>query len=358
MFSIIDRYIIRKFLSTFFFMLSIIMMFSIVFDVSEKLGDFIANKAPLSEIIFVYYLNFVILYGNMFTSMIVFISVIWFTTKMAKDTEIIPIWFSGKPISRYLRPYFISATILMLFSLLVNHFIVPNANKERLSFEEKYYRDIMIVEDYHAEYPGNQSVFFSNFNNRDKRINDFTFQQWGEDQKPKCFIKCRYALNEPGSNKWQLRDLYIKDFSKDHIDIRHLKTLDTTFNFTISEMAHRENTAETMSFNELRTFIKREKEKGSSLVPMYEIELHQRTSYPFAAYILTLIGVSVASQKRRGGVGVNIAIGLGIVFVYIFAMKMLTVATLNLGFPALISVWTPNVFFALTAIVLFKISQK
>ena len=246
----------------------------------------------------------------------------------------------------------------MLFSLLVNHFIVPNANKERLSFEEKYYRDIMIVEDYHAEYPGNQSVFFSNFNNRDKRINDFTFQQWGEDQKPKCFIKCRYALNEPGSNKWQLRDLYIKDFSKDHIDIRHLKTLDTTFNFTISEMAHRENTAETMSFNELRTFIKREKEKGSSLVPMYEIELHQRTSYPFAAYILTLIGVSVASQKRRGGVGVNIAIGLGIVFVYIFAMKMLTVATLNLGFPALISVWTPNVFFALTAIVLFKISQK
>lgn len=334
------------------------MMFSIVFDVSEKLGDFIANKAPLSEIIFIYYLNFVILYGNMFTSMIVFISVIWFTTKMAKDTEIIPIWFSGKPISRYLRPYFISATILMLFSLLVNHFIVPNANKERLAFEEKYYRDIMIVEDYHAEYPGNQSVFFSNFNNRDKRINDFTFQQWGEDQKPKCFIKCRYALNEPGSNNWELRDLYIKDFSKDHIDIRHLKTLDTTFNFTISEMAHRKNAAETMSFNELRTFIKREKEKGSSLVPMYEIELHQRTSYPFAAYILTLIGVSVASQKRRGGVGVNIAIGLGIVFVYIFAMKMLTVATLNLGFPALISVWTPNVFFALTAIVLFKTSQK
>jgi lipopolysaccharide export system permease protein len=339
-------------------MLAIIMMFSIVFDVSEKLGDFIANKAPLSEIIFIYYLNFVILYGNMFTSMIVFISVIWFTTKMAKDTEIIPIWFSGKPISRYLRPYFISATILMLFSLLVNHFIVPNANKERLAFEEKYYRDIMIVEDYHAEYPGNQSVFFSNFNNRDKRINDFTFQQWGEDQKPKCFIKCRYALNEPGSNNWELRDLYIKDFSKDHIDIRHLKTLDTTFNFTISEMAHRKNAAETMSFNELRTFIKREKEKGSSLVPMYEIELHQRTSYPFAAYILTLIGVSVASQKRRGGVGVNIAIGLGIVFVYIFAMKMLTVATLNLGFPALISVWTPNVFFALTAIVLFKTSQK
>jgi len=358
MFSIIDRYIIRKFLSTFFFMLAIIMMFSIVFDVSEKLGDFIDNKAPLSEIIFDYYLNFIILYGNMFTSMIVFISVIWFTTKMAKDTEIIPIWFSGRPISRYLRPYFISATVLMLFSLLVNHFIVPEANKERLAFEEKYYRDVMVVEDYHAEYPGNQSVYFSNFNNRDKRINDFTFQQWGENNKPEYFIKSRYALNTPGSHDWTLRDLYIKDFTDDHIDIRHLKSLDTTFNFTISEMAHRESAASSMSFNELRSFIKREKEKGSSSVPMYEIELHQRTSYPFAAYILTLIGVSVASQKRRGGVGVNIAIGLGIVFVYIFAMKMLTVATLNLGFPAFISVWIPNVFFALTAIVLFKKSQK
>lgn len=358
MLSIIDRYIIKKFLSTFFFMLAIIMMFSIVFDVSEKLGDFISNKAPLQEIIFDYYLNFVILYGNMFTSMIVFISVIWFTTKMAKDTEIIPIWFSGKPISRYLRPFFIAATILMLFSLFVNHFIVPNANKGRLEFEEKYYRDVMVVEDYHAEYPGNQSVYFSNFNNRDKRINDFTFQQWGDNHKPVYFVKSRYAINKPGTNHWELNDLYEKIFFDDHIVIRHLKSLDTTFNFTISEMAHRENTAETMSFSELRSFIKREKTKGSALVPMYEIQLHQRTSYPFAAYILTLIGVSVASQKRRGGVGVNIAIGLGVVFVYIFAMKMLTVATLNLGFPALISVWTPNIFFALMAIVLFKLSQK
>jgi lipopolysaccharide export system permease protein len=137
-----------------------------------------------------------------------------------------------------------------------------------------------------------------------------------------------------------------------------MKSLDTSFNFTISEMTHRESVAATMSFYELKTFIEREKTKGSSMVPMYEIELHQRTSYPFAAYILTLIGVSVASTKRRGGVGVNIAIGLGIVFIYIFAMKMLTVATLNLGFPSLLSVWIPNVFFALTGIVLFRMSQK
>jgi lipopolysaccharide export system permease protein len=123
-------------------------------------------------------------------------------------------------------------------------------------------------------------------------------------------------------------------------------------------MAQRENTAETMTYSELKSFIGRERLKGSALVPLYEIELHQRTSYPFAAYILTLIGVSVASQKRRGGVGVNIAIGLGIVFVYIFAMKMLTVAALNVGFPPLLSVWIPNFFFAIAAIFLFRYSQK
>ncbi|MEJ6589255.1 MAG: LptF/LptG family permease [Crocinitomicaceae bacterium] len=358
MLSIIDRYIIKKFLSTFFFMLGVIMMFAIVFDVSEKLGEFISNKAPLNEIVLDYYVNFIILYGNMFTSMIVFLSVIWFTTIMAKDTEIIPIWFSGKPMSRYLRPYFIAASILMVFSLAINHIMVPRANKVRLAFEEKYYRDVMVVQDYHAEFPENESVYFSNYTNSDGRVNDFTFQKWSQAMKPIYFLKARYALNEPNSKKWILNDLYEKRFFKDSIAIRHIKTLDTSFNFSISDMAQRENTAETMTYSELNDFISREQAKGSSMVPIYQIELHQRTSYPFAAYILTLIGVSVASKKRRGGVGINIAIGLGIVFVYIFSMKMLTVASLNIGFPPLLSVWTPNIFFAFTALILFRFSQK
>jgi lipopolysaccharide export system permease protein len=123
-------------------------------------------------------------------------------------------------------------------------------------------------------------------------------------------------------------------------------------------MAQRENVAESMTFNELRSLIKREKQKGSANVPFYEIELHQRTSYPFAAYILTIIGVSVSSQKKRGGIGMNIAIGLGFVFVYIFAMKMMTVASLNVGFPAIIAVWIPNMLFSIVAYFLYRFSQK
>ena len=145
MLSILDRYIIRKFLSTFFFMLGIIMLLAMVFDISEKLSEFISNKAPLSAILIDYYLNFLLFYGNMFSSMIIFISVIWFTAKLAQDTEIVPMLFSGKPITRFLRPYIIGATILMIISLILNHFIVPRANKVRLDFEEKYYRDVMLV---------------------------------------------------------------------------------------------------------------------------------------------------------------------------------------------------------------------
>ena len=138
MLKILDRYIIRKFLTTFFFMLGVIMLLAMVFDLSERLSEFITNQAPISAIIFEYYLNFVLYFGNMFSSMIIFVSVIWFTAKMAQDTEIIPMWNSGKPFHRFLRPYMISATFLMIISLILNHFILPKSNQSRLDFEEKY----------------------------------------------------------------------------------------------------------------------------------------------------------------------------------------------------------------------------
>jgi lipopolysaccharide export system permease protein len=358
MLSILDRYIIRKFLSTFFFMLGIIMLFAMVFDISEKLSEFISNKAPISAIFTDYYLNFLLFYGNMFSSMIIFISVIWFTAKLAQDTEIVPMWFSGRPITRFLRPYIIGATILMIISLILNHFIVPRANKIRLDFEEKYYRDVMLVEDYHAEYPGNQLVYFSNYSNSEDQVHDLTIQTWNDSNQPLTFLKARLAKNYPGTNKWQLTDYYEKTLAFPKGKINQGAKKDTVFQFKIDEMAQRENVAESMTFNELRSLIKREKQKGSANVPFYEIELHQRTSYPFAAYILTIIGVSVSSQKKRGGIGMNIAIGLGFVFVYIFAMKMMTVASLNVGFPAIIAVWIPNMLFSIVAYFLYRFSQK
>lgn len=358
MIKIIDKYIISKFLGTFFFMLGIIMLLAVVFDVSEKLSEFIDNEAPFSEIIFNYYINFVLFYGNMFSSMIIFLSVIWFTAKMAQETEIIPIWFSGRPISRFIRPYFIGATILMVLSLVLNHFVIPRANKVRLAFEEKYYRDRMHIEEYHAEFPNNEVVYFSSYGSEDNLINEFVVEKWSKEKKITHFLKARTAQNMIGTNKWVLTDYYERKIGYPNDQLIQKQRKDTTFQFTIDDMAQRDNIAEAMTYTQLTRHIDRERKKGSSKIPYFEIELHQRTSYPFAAYILTIIGVAVSSQKKRGGIGINIAIGLGIVFIYIFVMKVATVATIKIGFPALVAVWIPNMIFALVALFMYRFAQK
>jgi lipopolysaccharide export system permease protein len=239
----------------------------------------------------------------------------------------------------------------------MNHLILPKANRTRLEFEEKYYRETMAVSNYHAEYPGEQIVYFSTFYSDENTLNDLVIEQW-KDNKMLRFTKARLATNLPGTNNWTLTDYYEREVSypNDRITEGHKK--DTLFQFKIDEMTQRENFVQGMDYHALKKFIEREKQKGSSKVPMYEIEFYQRTSYPFAVYVLTIIGVAVSSRKKRGGIGVNIAIGLLIIFVYIFAMKVTTVAAMNVGFPASIAVWVPNVLFGGIAYFLYRVAQK
>lgn len=334
------------------------MLLSVVFDLAEKLSEFLDNDATANEVIFEYYVSFILFHGNMFSSMIIFISVIWFTAKMAQDTEIIPIWNSGRPFSRFIRPYMIAATILMLISLGLNHFVIPKTNQMRLNFEEKYYRNEMFVLDYHAEFPGNQVVYFDSYLAESNLAQEFVVEQYDSNKKLTYFIKAQTAENKKGTNEWILRNYYERHVGDTNDILNEAPRKDTSFQFTIEEMATRENVAETMPYFELKEFIEREKKKGSSMVPAYEVELYQRTSYPFATYVLTIIGIAVASRKKRGGIGINIAIGLGIIFIYIFAMKVTTVAAMNLGFATSIAVWIPNILFGGLAYLLYKKAQR
>lgn len=339
-------------------MLGVIMILAMVFDLAERLGEFIDNKAPVYDIIVVYYFNFIILYGNMFSFMITFISVIWFTAKLAQDTEIIPMWNSGKPFARFVRPYMIGATILVILSLVVNHLILPFSNKARLDFEERYYRDALNVADYHAEYPGNLIVQFDSYYSEENVVNNLIIQKFNDNDSLTYFLSARQATNQIGSKKWHLID-YFERYSNYPADllIEGAKK-DTIFPFTIEEMATREEVGSAMSSFELSKFIEKEKEKGDSRIPIFELELHQRTANPFATYILTIIGIAVASKKKRGGVGMNIAIGLLIVLVFIFAMKITAVAAENVGFPAVIAAWVPNFLFSIVAVIMYKKAQK
>lgn len=340
-------------------MLGVVLLLISVFDLADKLSGFIQSGASANEIIFDYYFNFILLYGNMFSSMIIFLSVIWFTSKMAQDTEIIPIWNSGRAFNRFVQPYIVGATILMLLSLFLNHIVVPRANKTRLAFEEKYYWNSMSVSNYHAEYPGNQSVYFTNYRSETGTITDLTVEQTDKKENLTSIIKAQTASCVPGTNKWTLNNYWERKINKNGTEsIVEGATMDTTFQFSIDEIATRDNVAESMNYSEIKEFIEREKLKGSPLVPTYETVLYERTSMPFSAYILTIIGISVASRKKRGGIGINIAIGLSFALIYIFAMRVTAVAALKVGFPSIISAWVPNLIFAIVAYFLYRNAQR
>lgn len=362
MLKILDKYIIKKFLVTFFFMLGVIMLLAMVFDLAERAGDFVDKQAPISAIIFDYYVNFVIYFGNLFSPLIVFVAVIWFTAKMAQNSEIIPMINSGRPFRRILRPYMIGATILMLISLMFNHLVLPESNKVRLAFEEEYYRNVRTVSNYFAEYPGNQIVYFDSYRADKGRALGFVMENRDSDNNLVSILKAGQAYNTDTTDGWQLYDYHIRYIDSPHDSIVYAANsgvhLDTVFPFKLSEMAYRENIVQTMGFYELKEFIAAEKEKGSGDIAFYEIELYQRTSFPFATYVLTLIGMAVSSQKTRGGVGVNIAVGLLLAFIYIFVMKVTSVAAENVGFPSMIAVWIPNIIFGILGIILYRMAPK
>lgn len=357
MLKIIDRYIIRKFLTTFFFMMGVIMLLAVIFDLSERLQEFIENKAPFKAIVLDYYVNFIFFYGNMFSALIIFISVIWFTAKMAQNTEIIPMLNSGRPFHRFLRPYMIGATLLTLMSLAMNHFILPSANAKRLGFEEEFYRFSLSVSNYHADFPNGESVYFKNYKSDQGYIQDFYMEKWSEDNKLEYFLSAK-RLRPTGDKTWTLEDYFVRKVGQTGDEIVHGDKMDTIFAFGIDEFARRDNIVETMDYEELNNFIEREKQKGNENVPAFELVKHQRTSYPFASYVLTLIGVAVSSRKSRGGIGVHIATGLAFVFIYIFAMQVTSVAAINIGFPTLLASWIPNLVFGVIGLVLYRLAPK
>jgi lipopolysaccharide export system permease protein len=358
MIKLIDKYIIKKFLSTFFFMLGIIMLLSMVFDMSSRLSEFIEKQAPLSAIITQYYFTFLLHYGNMFSSLIIFVSVIWFTAKMAQDSEIIPIMNSGINFRRLLRPYMIASTLLMIIALFLNHIVLPRSNKVMLEFEETYYRSRMHIENYHAELPNNLALNFSSYSSDDNVVSNFVMERTDSNNDLVHFLKAKSAVNKIGTNTWTLSNYYERKIIDSTETIYNGLKKDTVFSFKIEDLAQRDNIAETMTYSELKSFIEKEKAKGSPNIPLYEIVLYERTSLPFSTYVLTIIGVSVSSRRKRGGVGINIALGLGIIFIYIFAMKVTTVAAINLGLSTSFAVWVPNILFGVVAYILYRYAPK
>ena len=358
--SILDRYIIRKFLGTFFFTILMIIVITIVFDISEKIDDFIEKKAPLQAIAFDYYLNFIPYFVSLFSSLFIFVSVIFFTSKMAAQTEIIAILSSGISFRRFMYPYFIAACILALFSFTINDVIMPPANKNRLAFESKYIkRPVNYTEqNKHKQIEPGLYVYFESFSNSVETAYKFSMERYNDDRLVSKLMS-QSAVWDKTKEKWTIRDYYIRDI--DSLGIETLRTgaaIDTTINLDPAEFKRRDNFVETLNIAQLRDFIEEMQMQGADNIKFFVIELNKRIAFPFSTFILTLIGVSLSTRKVRGGIGIHVAIGIAISFLYILFMQFSSEFANKGNLHPVLAAWIPNIIFGIVGAFLYRLAPK
>ncbi len=340
------------------FILLLIMMLAIVFDMSENMDVFTEGKVPWSEIIWKYYLNFFFHYANLFSSFIVFLSVMFFTSMMARHTEIIPILNSGISFNRYLRPYLIAASVIVGLSLYLQHMVIPTANKTRLEFEGTYFQHggSTVVKNFQRDLNANQVVYFNELQKPVSMVRRLWIINLDpETQRPLSTLTAAGATGDTTSNNWKLDNVQIRIFKDSiHQRYRQIKTLDTNFNFGIREFYSSPSYAQQLNTPDLLKFIEKEKKAKSEHLSSHLIELHQRSSFPVATYILTIIAVCLTSNSSRKDTGINVIIGLTCAVSYFFLIKITTVAALNIGFSPFWAVWSPNFIFAILGFVIYK----
>ena len=356
----LDLYIVGKFISTFFVALLLIIGIVIIFDISEKIDDFVSKEAPLKAIIFDYYVNFVPYFMNMFSPLFVFITVIFFTSKMAADSEIIAILSCGISFHRMMVPYIFSATLIAILSLCLNLFIIPEANKTRLDFENQYIkaRYKSVGRNVHYQISPGEYVFAESFSSWNNTAYKFTLEKIEDDQLVSK-ISAESAVYDTTKQSWRLKKYFIREYNEDLTDrIRSGRQLDTVIDLSPKDFYLTENTVETLTYSELNQLIDLQKMRGDANVKYALIQKNTRFALPFSAFILTIMGVSLSSKKRRGGIGWNIGIGIALAFTYILFLKFSEMFVHTGALPPVVALWLPNVVFAVIAAVLYRIAPK
>lgn len=359
--NIIDRYIIGKFLGTFFFALFLIMMIAVVFDFSEKVDNFMSNEAPWSAIIFQYYANFVPYFATLFAPLFVFISVIFFTAKMASNTEIIAILSSGMSFRRMMWPYFFSSAIICALVFYLMNFVIPVANQERMEFEDKYYRprtrQTSLANVHRQIYP-NIYLYIESYNPRNERGRNLTIEKFNEEGRLVSKLSSPAIAWDSVSNKWMALNYVQRDILEDREVIHKGSRIDTALNIRPTDFARGIEFVSSMSFSELNDYIDQLSLQGSDELKAFSVEKHSRIATPFSVFILTLIGVSLSSRKIRGGIGMNIGIGLALSFSYILFQQFASQFSVKGALDPMIAMWIPNIMYAIIAAVLYKMAPK
>lgn len=357
--KILDVYIIRKFIGTYFYAIVLIIGIAVIFDLAEKMDDFVSKGVTLKEIVFDYYLNFIPYFANLFSSLFTFIAVIFFTSKMAYNTEIVAILSSGVSFKRIMFPYFVSATIIAVFSFVLTSFVIPPANEIRLQFENNYTKRKVrnTSRNIHRQVRPGIYIYMHSYNSYNNMGQQFSIEHI-VDGELKSKLISDYVKWDTTINKWVAHNYHIREFTEKGEEISFGETIDTTIYLYPSDFTQRLNIVETMNMFELNEFIEDQKMQGTENVDFYLIEKYNRFANPFSTFILTVIGVALSSRKVRGGIGLHIGIGLALSFTYILFMRFSTMFSVGGSIPPLVAVWIPNILYTIIAIFLYRLAPK
>ena len=356
----IDWYIIKKFLGTYFFSIALIISIAVVFDVNEWIDNFINNKAPVKAIIFDYYANFVPYFSNLFSPLFVFISVIFFTSKLAENSEIIAMMSTGLSFKRLLRPYMISAAIIAIMTYGMGAYVIPKGNVTRLNFEDKYKKKKRqeYVRNVQVEVDSGVIAYMERYENYNKTAYRFSLDKF-VDKKLVAHLTARSATYDTTTvHKWTLKNYMIREMDGMRETITKGERLDSIIPMEPQDFLIMKGQQETMTSSELSDYIARQKRRGFANIKEFEIEYHKRIAMSFASFILTIIGVSLSSRKVKGGMGLYLGVGLALSFSYILFQTVSATFAINGNASPFLAVWVPNIVYAFIAIYLYKKAPK
>lgn len=353
MFKKLDSYIIKKFLGTYLFAIALLLAIVVMFDINEKFDAFL--KAPLKATVMDYFVNFLPYFANQFSPLFVFIAVIFFTSKLASHNEIVAMLSSGVSFRRLMRPYLFSALIIAAATWILGAYIIPPANVRRINYTNQYVKNKRV--DYGSNImlmvaPG-EIAYISSYDNITKSGSRFWLEKFDEDNRLVSRLSAQ-SIKWDTLYSWRVQDYVIRDFEGGRENIRKGYDLDTLIPFEPRDFLIAANDHEKMTTPQLADYIDRQRNRGVANIQSFEVEYHRRYAMCAAAFILTVIGMSLSSRKVKGGLGLNIGIGLALSFSYILFMAITqSFAYSGLTSP-LIAMWIPNFIYAIIAVILYR----
>ena len=349
----LDRYIIGKFIGTYIYSIVLIISISIIFDINENLAKFTTNHAPLKAIVLDYYANFVPYFANLFSPLFVFIAVIFFTSKLASNSEIIAMLASGTSFKRLMRPYMMAAALIAVINFYLGAYIIPRGNVIRQNFETLYKnkRKVTQAENVQLQVGKGVIAYIQHYDDLTRRGFGFSLDKF-ENKKLVSHLTANTIYYDSISDSryhWQLQGYKIRTLKGLREHITSGQTLDTLIMMEPMDLVFSQGQQETFNSTELLQYISKQQERGSQNVVQYEVEYHKRIATSFASFILTIIGASLSSRKRKGGMGLYLGIGLALSFSYILLQTISATFAINVGTPAVVAAWLPNVIYACIA---------